>query len=132
MFGNRLGYSQIPTLSLGAPFALQTDHKPLLWLESAKESHARSQRLERWVLELRAYEFTVKHRPGIENVDADSLSRHPVSLMALQPPISSTELTAAQQLDPVLSKVITHLQSSGVRPPSKDWRLYPLRRYYQL
>ena len=117
---------------LGAPFALQTDHKPLLWLESAKESRASSQRLEHWALELRAYEFTVKHRPGIENVDADSLSRHPVSLMALQPPISSTELATAQQLDPVLSKVITHLQSSGVRPPSKDWRLYPLRRYYQL
>ena len=117
---------------MGAPFALQTDHRPLLRLESAKESHARSQRLERWALELRAYEFTVKHRPGVENADADSLSRYPVSLMALQPPISSTELATAQQSDPVLSKVITHLQSSGTRPHSKDWRWYPLCRYYQL
>ena len=31
----------------GAPFILETDNKPLLWLESAKSSHARSQRLER-------------------------------------------------------------------------------------
>ena len=30
---------------LGAPFTLETDHKPLEWLESAKASHARSQRL---------------------------------------------------------------------------------------
>jgi len=39
---------------LGAPFTLQTDHKPLLWLESAKESHAMSQKQERWALQLRA------------------------------------------------------------------------------
>ena len=26
---------------LGAPFILETDHKPLMWLESAKRSHAR-------------------------------------------------------------------------------------------
>ena len=37
---------------LGALFTLETDHKPLEWLESAKASHARSQRLERWSLEL--------------------------------------------------------------------------------
>ena len=33
---------------LGAPFILETDHKPLMWLESAKPSQARSQRLESW------------------------------------------------------------------------------------
>ena len=31
---------------LGALFSLETDHKPLEWLESAKVSHARSQRME--------------------------------------------------------------------------------------
>ena len=39
---------------LGAPFTLETDHKPLEWLESAKVSHAHSQSLEQWSLELRA------------------------------------------------------------------------------
>ena len=117
---------------LGAPFTLQTDHKPLMWLQSAKESHARSQRLERWALELRAFEFTVKHRPGVENVDADSLSRHPVSLVALEPPLSFTDISTAQHSDPVLSKVLSHLQSSSARPSSNNWRWFPLRRYYQL
>ena len=51
---------------LGALFTLETDHKPLEWLESAKVSHARSQRLERWSLELRAYyDFKVVHHPSM-------------------------------------------------------------------
>ena len=37
---------------LGVPFILETDHKPLKWLESAKPSNARSQHLESWALEL--------------------------------------------------------------------------------
>ena len=47
---------------LGSLFTLQTDHKPIMWLEFVKESHARSQRLERSVLELQ----------NVENVDVDS------------------------------------------------------------
>ena len=35
---------------LGAPFILETDHKLLVWLESAKPSNARLQCLERWSL----------------------------------------------------------------------------------
>ena len=37
---------------IGARFTLETDHKPLEWLESARKSHASAQRLERWALEL--------------------------------------------------------------------------------
>ena len=113
---------------LGAPFTLQTDHKPLLWLESAKESHVRLQRL---ALKLHANEFTVKRHPGIENADADSLSRHPVSLVALEPFISTAEIATAQQSDSVLSVVLTHLKSFSAHPTSNNWRLYPLCRYYQ-
>ena len=40
---------------IGAHFTIQTDHKPLEWLESSKTSKAHSQRLEHWSLELRAY-----------------------------------------------------------------------------
>ena len=48
---------------LGARFTLRTDHKPLEWLDSAKKSRSHSQRLERWSLELRAYEFSTTYLP---------------------------------------------------------------------
>ena len=40
---------------IGAHFLLETDHKPLEWLNTAKSSKSRSQRLERWSLELCAF-----------------------------------------------------------------------------
>ena len=52
---------------IGAHFNIHTDHKPLEWLESSKASRARSQRLECWSLELRAYDFEIVHRPGNVN-----------------------------------------------------------------
>ena len=62
---------------IGAHFIIQTDHKPLEWLESSKSSKAHSQRLERWSLELRGFDFTLVHRPGSLNDNADALSQRP-------------------------------------------------------
>ena len=70
---------------IGAHFTLKTDHKPLQWLESSR-NQAHSQHLERWSLELRAYDFTVVHRSGRCNQTADALSRHPITLIATNPP----------------------------------------------
>ena len=72
---------------IGAHFIIQTDHKPLEWLESSKSSKAHSQRLERWSLELRGFDFTLVHRPGYLNDNADGLSRRPVNLVGLTPPM---------------------------------------------
>ena len=49
---------------IGAHFLLETDHKPLEWLNTAKSSKSHSQCLERWSLELRAFQFSIVHRPG--------------------------------------------------------------------
>ena len=116
---------------LGAPFTLETDHKPLEWLESAKISHARSQRLERWSLELRAYDFKVVHCPGKDNCHVDSLSRLPISLVALQAPMTITEISKAQRSDPSLSLVIKALEE-GETPTIAEWKQFPLRRYKQI
>ena len=76
---------------IGAHFLLEIDHKPLEWLESTKASKSRSQRLERWSLELRAFDFSIAHRPGTDNLHADALSRHPLQVVTVESSLSPAE-----------------------------------------
>ena len=57
---------------LGKEFLLETDHKPLVYLNKAKYENSR---IMRWALSLQPYRFTVIHIDGEDNVGADLLSR---------------------------------------------------------
>ncbi|KAL1263574.1 hypothetical protein QQF64_006313 [Cirrhinus molitorella] len=57
---------------LGRRFTLLTDHAPLQWMSRAKDTNAR---VTRWFLALQDFNFTVKHRAGVDNANADGLSR---------------------------------------------------------
>lgn len=56
----------------GMQFKIITDHASLKWLMSTKDL---SGRLARWSLSLQAFDFTIEHRKGSENVVPDALSR---------------------------------------------------------
>lgn len=55
----------------GTHFTIATDHRALVWLQSAKHTG----RLERWALKIQYLNFEIVHRPGKSNVVADCLSR---------------------------------------------------------
>ena len=114
---------------IGACFTLETDHKPLEWLQSAKKSNAHTQCLERWSLELRAF---VVHHPGQCNKHADALSWIPVSTVTLQPPICMADLSTTLQNDPILSVVHRQLQNGHTLPSTGNWNKFPLKCYRKL
>ena len=61
---------------LGHKFTVVTDHQPLIWL---MKSPNLSGKHARWAIKLQEYNFSIKHRPGVENPGPDCLSRLPNS-----------------------------------------------------
>jgi len=58
----------------GKGFVLQTDHRPLTFLDNARLTNAR---VMRWALSLQPFRYRVESIKGAENVGADYLSRAP-------------------------------------------------------
>ena len=126
---------------LGKEFTLVTDHSALQWLHSVEPKG----RLARWVMALQEYCFTVKHRPGSNNKNADALSRLPLPQDAcLQTPpkqnvpISSCTTTVipgynlqqAQRNDPNIAKIIELKTADMPKPPFFAWAKDPVLRKF--
>ena len=58
-------------------FTVYSDNNPLTYVLSTAKLNATGCR---WVAELADFHFTIKYRPGKENIDADSLSRMPIDM----------------------------------------------------
>ena len=58
----------------GNSFTLVTHHEPLKWIMTTQKLTGK---LARWSLLLQKYDFTVVHRAGTDNANAECLSRYP-------------------------------------------------------
>ena len=67
------GTKQFRHYLLGRKFKIVTDNCPLKWLSAQKMEG----RLSRWALALQEFDFSIEYRSGSENLNADTLSRHP-------------------------------------------------------
>ena len=121
---------------LGKAFDIVTYHQSLTWLQGLKEPKGR---LARWILALQEYEFEIKHRPGKQHDNADTLSRFPRVSPTLVPDWSSdedlmvgvaaTEVNAswskeeiikAQQDDPSIFLVVQKLRCTNTAPKEDE------------
>ena len=66
------GITKFRLYLVGKTFVLQTDHKPLSYLNQAK---FHNDRVMRWALALQGYDYRVEDIPGKDDVVADYLSR---------------------------------------------------------
>ena len=96
-------------LRYGPPFQVYTDNNPLTYVLTSAKLNAVGQR---WVNELADFNFTIKYKPGKENIDADFLSRRPMDVAELKRMCCET-VDARESLwrkgdeDPVVSKSVS-------------------------
>ena len=66
-------------------FVVESDNLDLTWLRNSTKGG----RLLRWGLRLSEFDFTIKHRKGSQNGNADALSRHPLGEERNEEPINA-------------------------------------------
>ena len=70
------GIQRFHTYLYARPLTIVTDHKPLVNITD-KPIHSAPPRLQRMLMQIQGYNFTVRYRPGKEMILADALSRGP-------------------------------------------------------
>jgi len=87
------------------PFTIETDCRPLLWLENIKETE--TGRLGRWGIQLSAMKYRIKYKPGKIHKNADFFSRQTIAV--IEQGDNQFSLQKEQQSDPFCSQVYLYL-----------------------
>lgn len=75
----KFGLKKFHQYLFGRGFTLQTDHKPLAFLFGPKRGIPvlAASRLQRWSIQLAAYQYDIEYQPSKNHPNADALSRMP-------------------------------------------------------
>ena len=132
---------------LGRKFLLQTDHDPLTKICNEYETTPQlvSNRIKKWCLLLKAYDYKISHIPGKKNVIADFLSRKAINTM-----ISSEEkseegeimfiednrttvkadcIASETKKDKILKQILEYTKEGWCNEPPENLIPYYIRRY---
>ena len=120
------GVKQFHKYLVGREFTLVTDHRPLLKILGPYEGvpTLAAARLQRSALLLSAYNYKLKFKSGVDNKEADLLSRLPIPMQVIDPneeiyhvdycdqlPVTVTEIARENQRDPILRKAYEYTRS---------------------
>lgn len=130
----------------GRKFRIATDHKPLLGIfgQHKKFPEICSPRMERWLLKMGCYAYSMEYRPGKDHCNCDALSRLPIPgrpaptpeppeifLMTgtPSPHLTAADVAAATLVDPTLSQVLEWTRCGWPRKdPGGEFSKYFSRR----
>ena len=122
MLGHIYATKQFRQYLLGRPFKLFTDHAPLQWLSAQKAEGM----LARWALALQEFDFSISYKPGVQNANADALSRiSSCSAVMITTKDYQVKLQEEQKSDPFLS-IVYH----GVQKKKRPTTSHPVIRCY--
>ncbi|KAL1249455.1 hypothetical protein QQF64_020460 [Cirrhinus molitorella] len=104
-------------------FTVYSDNNPLTYVLSTAKLNATGCR---WVAELADFHFTIRYRPGRENIDADTLSRLPLDMVTMMKECSeelssdvigaAIQAVEAQEGPSIPWSLSTNCSSIGKRP----------------
>ena len=128
----------------GREFTLVTDHKPLVTILGPKSGvpPLAAARLQRWAIVLSAYRYKIVFKSTGEHMNADALSRLPVSSVEDPPedpsvfhfslidemPVTADEIATATRNDPQLSRVYQYTMSGWPTQVSEELKPYENRK----
>ena len=94
---------------IGLRFSIETDHKPLVPLFSAKLLDELPIRVQRFRMRMMRYDFTITHVPGKNLITADALSRAPSS------PANSDDQSLQAEVDAYILNTLSGLPATERR-----------------